>query len=203
MCRCCVLVDTSFSFVCINCGIEKPYVSPACVSFNHTPHTSLIISPYNRKTRFIGLLRKILGVDTGPQVKDRVWQYLSASAPFQTTDDIVLCLKNSPLKSKHYNCIHGFSKAFLRKYSKPECYYTPLEIEKILGGLFEDVVFYWCRFSENTSFFSYAWLLEKLFRQLQILEDYKSFLKVLICPTRRKKYETRWERFVTTSPHLN
>jgi hypothetical protein len=162
----------------------------------------LIVSPYNRKTRFIGLLRKILGVDTGPHVKDRVWQYLSASAPFQTADDIIVCLKNSPLKSKHYNCIHGFSKAFQKNYSKPKCHYSPREIEEYLGILFEEVNFYWCRF-EHTSFFSYAWLLEKLFRQLQILEDYKSFLKVLICPTRRKKYETRWKQFVTKSPHLN
>ena len=201
MCRC-VLVDTTFSFVCLNCGIEKTYVTPSCLSFHHTPHTSLIVSPYNRKTRFIGLLRKILGVDTGPHAKDLVWQYLSASAPFRTTDDIVSCLKNSSLKSKHYNCIHGFSKAFQKNYSKPKCHYSPREIEEYLGILFEEVNFYWCRF-EQTSFFSYAWLLEKLFRQLQILEDYKSFLKVLICPTRRKKYETRWKRFVTKSPHLN
>ena len=202
MCRC-VLVDTGSSFVCINCGVEKTYVSPNCVSFHHTPHTSLIISPYNRKTRFLGLLRKILGVDTGPQISDRVWRYLSASAPFRTTDDIVTCLKNSSLKTKHYNCIHGFSKAFMKNYSKPKCHYSPLEIEKHLGTLFEEVVFYWCRFSKQSSFFSYAWLLEKLFRQLQILEDYKAFLKVLICPNRRKKYETRWNMFVTKSPHIN
>ena len=201
MCRC-VLVDTNSTFVCINCGLERAYLSPNCVSFNHTPHTSLIVSPYSRKTRFTGLLRKILGVDNGPQSSDSVWRYLAASAPFQTTEDIVLCLKNSPLKTKHYNCLHGFSKAFLKHYAKPVCMYSPLEIENNLGKLFEEVVFYWCRFSEENSFFSYAWLLEKLFKQLRIFDNYQAFLKVLICPTRRKKYETRWNRLVTKSPHL-
>jgi hypothetical protein len=81
--------------------------------------------------------------------------------------------------------------------------YSPLQIETRLGNLFEEVTFYWCRFSEQNSFFSYAWLLEKLFKQLRIFENYKAFLKVLICPNRRKNYETRWKILVTKSPHLS
>ena len=202
MCRC-VLVDTTCTFVCIKCGKEKAYLSTRCVSFNHPPHTSIVVSPYSRKTRFTGLLRKILGVDSGPIASDTVWQFLSASAPFQRTEDIILCLKNSPLKTKYYNCIHVFAKSFLRNYEKPQCVYSTLEIERFLGDLFEEVMFQWCRHSNNTSFFSYAWLLEKLLKQLHIFHVYKLFLKVLICPTRRLKYDTRWNSLVTRSPRLN
>jgi hypothetical protein len=202
MCRC-VLVDTTCTFVCIKCGLEKAYLSPSCVSFNHPPHSQLVVSPYSRKTRFTGLLRKILGVDNGPLASDLVWNYLAGSAPFQTTEDIIMCLKNSPLKTKYYNSIHVFAKAFLRKYETPNCIYTPLQIENSLGQLFEEVVFQWCRFSTNPSFFSYSWLLEKLFKQLQIFENYQDFMKVLICPTRRLKYETRWKTLVTRSVRLD
>jgi hypothetical protein len=80
--------------------------------------------------------------------------------------------------------------------------YSPLQIETHLGKLFEEVAFNWCRFSKQPSFFSYAWLLEKLLKQILIFENYKAFLKVLICPNRRKKYEKRWKKIVTKSPHL-
>ena len=158
-----MLLDTVYSVVCSSCGTEKQTFSTDIQSFASAPLGRIVVSPYCRKQRFVGLLRKILGVDSGPSVTDRVWQVLAQSAPFETTQDIICCLKNSTLKTKHYNNLHTFAKAFLRNYTSPSknC---PLLVEKLLEGLFDEILFRWNRVRGNdNSFFSYAWLLETLF----------------------------------------
>ena len=204
-CKCgAPLIYTVYSFVCTSCGIEKTFLSTKIQSYSSTPQSCIVISPYCRKHRFTSLLRKILGVDSGPPRIDKVWQLLSQSAPFQTTQEIIGCLKNSSLKTKYYNSLHVFSKAFLSSYHAPVLHNTePLKVETFLAKLFDEVLFRWNRVrSHDQSFFSYAWLIEKLLKHAGIYEIYKTYLKVLICPNRRRKYESRWEE-ITTLPLTN
>ena len=187
-------IYTVYSIVCTLCGVEKTYLSTKIQSYSSTPQSRIVISPYCRKHRFSGLLRKILGVDSGPPPSDKVWQILSQSAPFKTTLEIINCLKNTSLKTKHYNNLHIFSKAFLGIYNAPVLHNTePLKVEKFLNKMFDEVLFRWNRFQNDQSFFSYAWLIEKLLKHASLYETYRTYLKVLICPNRRRKYQSRWE----------
>jgi len=188
------MMHTSYSIVCTTCGIECPTLSTKIQSYTSSPQARIVIAPYCRKHRFSCLLRQILGVSSGPPPTDRVWQLLSQSAPFKTTQEIINCLKNTCLKSKHYNNLHIFSKAFLNDYLPPVLHNTePLIIEKSLETLFDEVLFRWNRFQSHLSFFSYAWLIEKLLKHVCLFETYRTYLKVLICPNRRRKYQSRWE----------
>ena len=203
MCECNTqIVCTVFSTICTGCGLEKTFITPQIQTYNATTQSCIVISPYSRKHRFTCLLRKILGVDSGPPCNDRVWHFLSASAPFTNTDAIIACLKNSSIKTKYYNSLHVFSKAFLKNYRQPLCKLEPLVIESLLETMFDEVMFRWNRFQPSLSFFSYAWLLEKLLKHLNIFHIYKPYLKLLVCPNRRRKYASRWESLHLTPKPL-
>lgn len=195
MCECnAPFIYTVYSVVCTSCGVEKTFLSTKIQTYSSSPQSCIVISPYSRKQRFTSLLRKIIGVDSGPPRTDKVWQLLAQSAPFQNTQEIICCLKNSNLKTKYYNSLHIFSKAFLNNYNAPVLVNTePLKVEKRLEKLFDEVLFRWNRFQNDQSFFSYAWLIEKLLKHIYLYNIYKSYLKVLICPNRRRKYEERWD----------
>jgi len=106
MCNCdAYILMTTHSRICTGCGCEVPYVTPQIQTFQEHPRCSIVASPYSRKQRFVLLLRKVLGVDAGPGLHDKVWGVLANSAPFRNTEDIVACLKHSGLRSKHYTCI--------------------------------------------------------------------------------------------------
>ena len=200
-CKCGGLIlETVYSVVCSLCGNETQRFSTKIQSFAASSLGRIVVSPYCRKQRFVGLLRKILGVDSGPPITDRVWQVLAQSAPFNTTQDIICCLKNSTLKTKHYTNLHTFAKAFLRNYTAPSNN-RPLQVEILLEQLFDEVLFRWnrARSGNNNSFFSYAWLLEKLFKTTGLFKTYRPYIKVLICPNRRQKYISRWDE-ITTPP---
>ena len=201
MCNCNgSVIVTLFSHICTECGSEVPFVSPQIQTFHEQPRCGIVTSPYSRKQRFIILLRKILGVDNGPRHKDRVWRVLANSAPFRTTDDIISCLKHSSLRSKHYTSLHVFAKLYLTHYTPPVCDLSPHEIENKMDVLFDEVEFLWCRYQSSKSFFSYAWLLEKLLRHINVFPSYSQYLKVLVCPNRRHKYHTRWKSLTTLLP---
>lgn len=203
MCDCNThVMYTVFSTICTGCGLEKSFITPQIQTYSSTTQSCIVISPYSRKHRFTGLLRKILGVDSGPPCKDRVWHFLSVSAPFQNTDAIITCLKNSSIKTKYYNSLHVFSKAFMKNYKSPACDLEPLVIESLLENMFEEVMFRWNRFQSSESFFSYAWLLEKLLKHINIFDIYKPYLKLLVCPNRRLKYASRWESLHLTPKPL-
>ena len=192
MCLCKVpLLHSSYTHICPECGSEGTYLNPRIQTYNSTPQSCLIVAPYSRKTRFVTLLKKILGIDTGPRSDDPVWKHLSKSAPFRNTNDIINCLKHSNLKAKHYTNLHVFAKAFMTGYVPPKCCLSPLKIEKLLSTIFSEVLFRW-RGGSNNSFFSYAWLLEIMFKQIGVFDDYKHYLKILVCPNRRDNYTKRW-----------
>ena len=201
MCNCnATIVVTTHSRICTRCGAEVPYVTPQIQTFQEHPRCSIVASPYSRKQRFVVLLRKVLGVDVGPGLRDKVWGVLANSAPFQDTEDIVSCLKHSNLRSKHYTSLHAFAKLHIPSYAAPTCRLAPFEIENLLERLFSDIEFMWCRHQSSDSFFSYAWLLEKLLRHIDVFDTYSPYLKVLVCPHRREKYERRWKEITKLLP---
>ena len=193
------LLYTSHSVICSECGTETLTVSPAIQTFAQNLNTSIVVTPYCRKQRFVTMLRKLLCVDTGPPVSDKVWKILASSAPFKNSDEIISCLKNSSLTAKHYTSLHVFARAFMQNYKPLVCTLHPLEIESVLTQEFDNVLFDWQRTHTSDSFFSYAWLLETFLKKLHIFDSYKAFLKTLVCPIRRKKYEERWRLHHTSS----
>ena len=201
MCNCATsILVTTFSHICTKCGSEIPFVSPQIQTFHEQPRCAIVSSPYSRKQRFIILLRKILGVDSGPGHRDSVWCVLANSAPFKNTEEIISCLKHSGLRSKHYTSLHIFAKLHVANYTAPVCRLSPYDIEHKMDLLFDEVEFMWCRFQSHESFFSYAWLLEKLLKHINVFHSYSQYLKVLVCPHRRQKYHKRWQAITKLLP---
>ncbi len=135
----------------------------------------------------MALVKKVCGIHNGPQVSDPVWGYLAARKPFESTQDILECLRKSRLKNKHYPSLHAFSKNFCSNYKNPR--ELPNEVYKKLCSYFAHVLFLWTNTKKRKHklFFSYNWLLEQGVAFYNLTE-YKPFVKRLKCVNRRGKY---------------
>ena len=181
--------------ICCRCGLEEQFLEPNTTDY--LCHT--LVTPYSRVARFRELLEKLLGMSNGPLQRDPIWQYLAKSAPFRCSRDIYSAIKLSGLKNKHYSDLHIFCKCFLEGYQAPLGYHDVHFIHTRFVNDFNTILFQWNR-KGSSSFFSYNWVLEKLFQCYGIIA-FDSYLKKLQCPTRRSLYERLWT-VVTTGDEL-
>ena len=193
-------VATDYSVICTCCGLERPLlvnIMDYPTSQSSAPLTRL----YNRGDRWTSIVKKIVGIHSGPNNSDPVWKYLEDHKDsFTSPKDIVKCLQKSNLKNKHYPCIHLFTKTFYKGYTAPQ--EAPGTVIKMLATYFQHILQLWstCK-SENDQFFSYNWLIEQGLH-LYGLQGYFPYVKLLKCPHRRQRYvhmllrlyETRVER---------
>ena len=184
------LAQTTYnSIVCLQCGSEsEPILRTEIETYNSPKFTIGVF--YSRAGRFRMLLRKILGICSGPRIQDPVWRFLAKSAPFRNIKQLTDSLKLAPFKNKNYTDLHAFSKAFLYQYKAPAC--NTHKIECFLMKQFEIINFLWCRLNFD-SFFSYSWLLETFLKRFNLFSFFGCYIKVLQCPVRRKKYHTLWK----------
>ena len=116
------LVQSEYStVVCTRCGIEtqitlEPHEA-SCSRFEFTPPISRI---YSRPDRWKTIVSKVVGHHSGPPRNDPVWAYLKQHSLFCTSpQNILLLLRKSSLKNKHYQCLHIFAKVFQKDYTPP------------------------------------------------------------------------------------
>ena len=176
--------------VCTNCGIEtnSQIISPSDdTTYNSSQCKPLNNRLYNRPDRWKSLVRKVVGIHSGPPRHDPVWNYLKTyndTTPISTVSDIYTALRLSKLKHKHYQCAHAFSKCFAKNYTTPKC--EPIVVEKHLNSYFKHIQYMWNK-GPKDFFFSYAWLLEQGLCVFSHTE-YLPYVKTLICKRRRNKY---------------
>ena len=185
-CKCRFTISRHDTYICTKCGLEKPFLQPnstECVIYS-------LMTPYSRTARFRELLDKLLGMSSGPHARDPIWGYLAKGAPYKTALDIYTAIKLSDLKNKHYADLHIFCKCFLKSYIEPMHPECVRELREGFIADFEEVLHSWARTSA-TSFFSYNWLLEKMFK-MHSIDCYNEYLKLLQCPARRRLYECLW-----------
>ena len=173
------------TIVCSICGVERPYLANL-MDYKRSLTSAPLCRFYNRNDRWCTLVKKVCGIHNGPQICDPVWSYLAKKQPFASTQDILLCLRKSGLKNKHYPSLHAFSKNFCSTYVPPK---NPVQVANKLCAYFAHILFLWTNTKKTKQklFFSYNWLMEQGLAFYN-LEDYKCFVKHLKCVNRRGKY---------------
>ena len=192
-CRHCdhqICVYTEYStVVCTVCGKERP-VLVYTPDYHSIVNSAPLVRYYSRKDRWIALIKKVLGIHSGPPTTDPVWEYLSSRKPFDTVADIRDSLRKSKLRNKHYPSLHIFAKLFSPSYAKPER--RPNDVFSMLVKYFDIILRLWNLHKTNPNvntslFFSYNWLIEQGLAFYNLWE-YIPFVKLLKCNTRRRKY---------------
>ena len=173
------------TIVCSHCGMERQILVNQ-MDYKRSLTSAPLCRFYNRHDRWCTLVKKVCGIHNGPQANDPVWGYLAARKPFESTQEILECLRKSGLKNKHYPSLHAFSKNFCSNYKHPV---DPNEVYKKLCSYFAHVLFLWTNTKKRKQklFFSYNWLLEQGIAFYNLTE-YEPFVKRLKCVNRRGKY---------------
>ena len=180
------------SLVCLECGHEKKH------SIDIKNHQNFADNPanaynqlyftYSRKHRFKNYVDQVVGISSGCHATAEIWSLLEKHAPFNTVPDLLKCMSHVKCKHKHYECIHSFSKAFVKSYKRPEP--ISLKIIKRIKNRFDNILLHWkkCYFRTNELFFSYPWLIMEILHE-QNIRRYDIFIKKLRCKKRVIKYK--------------
>ena len=172
------------TIVCTDCGLEKTVLV-------NTPnyHTHIQTAPlarfYSRPHRWHTLLKKIVGIHSGPNAGDPIWKHLKDQEPFPTVVELKQALRGCNLENKHYPCIHIFARCFCADYQKPR--HNAQTVLKKLRVHFDFILQLHNRSGQKGKFFSYNWLLEQSL-SLHNFTEYLPFVKKLKCANRRAKY---------------
>ena len=193
------LVQSKYAtLICTNCGVEskitlEPHES-SIVNFDFSPP---IVRVYSRPDRWKTIVSKIVGNHSGPPRNDPVWDYLKTFAPrIHRPQNILNFLRASPLKNKHYQCLHVFAKAFQKSYSPPLT--PPSVVQSYLNIYFDHINSLWLKdHSPTDPFISYAWLLEQALTYYGFREYLQYLKKLMYCslsissggtPSKEKKH---------------
>jgi len=183
-------LDTGHTKVCCECGLEEKVLTLNVWNKYSAP----LNKQYDRCGRFRMKVDKLLGTHRGPKYTDLIWTVLSkAKETMHTPHDIRTTIRNSRLKSKHYDCVRIFSDIFTSFRLKAT---VDVEATKLfLVTMFEDVHHMWLSANRSEcSFFSYDFLLR------YFLEQYSSPLVIYLKPKTNKKrllkYMTKLKKLI-------
>ena len=170
-------IETSYSKVCVLCGIETPVLCLDAFNLYSAP----LERSYSRLARFQSKVERLLGV-TCPRNADPVWEYLEQRS-LSTPSDIRIALRISSLKDKHYDSIRVFCDCF----TDFKCAaYDHAQTHSFLLRQFEFLHNAWSASFSDKHFFSYDWLLRHFLEHMKSpLVDY---LKPATSKRRAKKY---------------
>ena len=179
-------VFSSWSKTCINCGIESYFVSLDKYNLFSAP----LERGYDRSQRFRMKVDKLLGLHTGPNSFDPIWEYLDSRKLFLNNPfDIRQTIRRSKLKMKHYDSIRIFTDAFTT-FRVPSN--QPLVLKKNLVAQFNNLYHMWLQ-RKDQSFFSYDWILRYFLESLH--SPLIVYLKPKTCRKRDIKYRAKLNNF--------
>ena len=180
-------VSTEYSVICTHCGVERPIIVNT-MDYPQSISSAPLSRLYNRCDRWLSIVKKVVGIHSGPSSSDPVWKYLEKhKQTLLTPSNITQCLRKSKLKNKHYPCLHVFAKTFCSQYACPS---TPApQVLYSLECYFRHILDLWSRAKkkETDPFFSYNWLIEQAL-YLYNYVDYFPYVKLLKCSARRQRY---------------
>ena len=178
-------VFQSWCKICCFCGLTHPLLKIDTFNSNSAP----LFRGYNRRSRFLLKVNKLLGIHGGPNCKDPVWEYLEGNKVFLNTPfDIRNCLRQANLKNKHYDSLRIFCDVFTT-FRVPQT--DVLEIQTRLLHEFENLYIKWLAYSQEC-FFSYAWVLRFFLNMLE--SPLVCYLKPPTCKRRDTKYKDLLKR---------
>jgi hypothetical protein len=155
----------------------------------NAPRDPLMLAVYERKKRFKDIMNKMLY----PTIDNKdmpmfmyLTEYIKKHEKFDTTEEILACMKKSGIPDKRYVSLHAFARRFMNGYKA-----IPLKTHR-LSALFRryfnmlESVFY--RRYPTSPFFNYNWLLRRLLTMYKH-DELVQFVKPIKCPKRDSRYE--------------
>ena len=187
-------IQTNFSFICRECGRERrSFQQDMFLPGYNRCFSSMNPTLYSRRYRFLSLLQKACGHNSGPASSDPVWEKLEKGAPYHTITELQKVLSQTPFKNKRYDSLPCFSRVFLGA----QIAVPPNVVQKIMRS-FDKIEQNW-RKSGVKRFFSYYYLLEILLSRAGYTDCLK-FCKKLNCSKRRTYYDELLESITQRAP---
>ena len=172
-------VYTSWSRVCVMCGVESRTLDMDTYNVYSAP----LQKGYDRKLRFKVKVQKLLGFHNGPKHTDPIWKYLEQHKSMKNPDEVRRVIRGSRLVFKHYDCVKLFCDVFTPFRVVVN---NPTMLRKTLQSKFEDIYSRWSLQGHNASFFSYDWLLRYFLTE--VYPPLLVYQKPKTCKNRDAKY---------------
>ena len=179
--------NNGFVITCMDCGLQQQRISlQDCTPGYNQSHSVLKKTfSYSRRYRFETLLLKVFCLHVGPKNSDPIWDYLKRNGPYKNSKEILKTLSNNPSRIKRYNYLTIFTKVFCPN-DLPKQKITQQTISRAMQ-YFDCLESRWAKLGIKR-FFSYLFLIEKIFIKLG-LHDFLRNTKKLMCKRRRAFYE--------------
>ena len=195
MCNHSDCVDTDYSIICLDCGVERRILK---IVAGYSENSPLWIG-YSRVGRFRKILNKLLFPKRYGSIPSRIhYELLQEREKFVTILDLIGAIKQFKMTNKEYNGLHLYCLLFLKdcpQLTPPR----PNIIEAMCGdvNVIERRLMY-----KNPSqrFFSYRWLLGKLLKKYN-LHQYIPFVKPIVTLKTCIKYETLYDDIMSYNMH--
>ncbi len=180
-------VDTDYSIICLECGLERRCLK---IIAGYSENAPLWIG-YSRVGRFRKILNKLFFPKRYATIPSRIhYNLLQEREKFKTIRDLIAAIKQFKMTNKEYNGLHLYCMLFLKdcpKLTPPR----PNIIESMCGDV--NVIERRLMYNDPTQrFFSYRWLLGKLLKKYN-LQPYLPFVKPIVTLKTCIKYETLYD----------
>ena len=189
--------------MCLDCGLEKNQTL-SIIRDTSPRDMSPFPTGYSKSKRFAKILDGLLYPTPSP-ADAKMIEFLT-SRVFDTLPEMLSAMKSGTFRDKRYISIHLFAKLFLRGYKPPKLQDRPfhsspgpkvlsparrvgplLPIRKRILMEFEHIQFGHMRYTPETQFFNYSWLLVVLLGEFG-LGEYVPYIKNLRCNHRKTFY---------------
>ncbi len=189
-------VDTDYSIICMDCGLERRTLK---IVAGYSENAPLWIG-YSRVGRFRKILNKLLFPERYASIPSRIhYELLQEREKYETISDLIGAIKQFKMTNKEYNCLHLYSMLFLKdcpKLTPP----MPNIIESMCGDV--NIIERRLMYKDPAQrFFSYRWLLGKLLKKYN-LHQYIPFVKPIVTPKTCIKYETLYDNIMNCNKLL-
>ena len=165
--------------VCTLCGSERFVLTLDSYSVSSAPFDR----GYSRRQRFKIKINKLFGLHSGPPAHHPVWKYLQGNRMLLNNPfDVRECLRRSNLKNKHYDDMRIFCDVFTDFTVHVS---NQLQQRDRMLTEFDVIHCKWVN-SGEIHFFSYAWLVRFLLKQVN--PDLIAYLKPQTSKKRHLKY---------------
>ena len=192
------VMTTYYTRVCTECGLEhREHPEPELENVADAYNT--LDTAYSRTMRFKNYLKQVTGVFSGCHYNAKIWSFLEKDAPFESITEMLRYMRQYKCKSKHYDCIYSFAKAFVPS-EKGVGTLTYHQV-KLVYRKFDLLLSRWKQLtrggdSDGMLFFSYPWLVRRLLNDIGVTK-YDRYIKALRCKKRNQKYEELYQKLLT------
>ena len=190
LCKCLLFTERNTT-ICTSCGVERP--TPFRLEMGSCSYLQTYAPlnyTYTRLQRFNNMLTMIF-FPTCTKHDEPIIKYFGTKK-FESIKSLLLALKQTPVKNKRYCNLHFFAKQFLTRY-KPPMYNSNalISIQGVIRKDFLNIESKYNLYSSSSTFFNYAWLLNKLLKKYN-LSPYCVYLKKLRNKKKVVQYELRF-----------